>query len=84
MVMPPLDDFGVGVGLDDPPQPTIPIMAPTVTAPARSDFVFIGFLAVVRQRSLRAESPQMIAAEVAHPGALPKRKKQFTLVQSKQ
>src|SRR5580658_1222430 len=83
ILMPP-DDFGVGVALlDDPPQPAMPIMAPTVTAPARSDLVFIGFLAVVRQRSLRAESPQMIAGQMANPGALPNRKNPLPLVQSK-
>jgi hypothetical protein len=84
MVIPP-DDFGVGVVLlDDPPQPAIPTMAPMDNAPTRSDLVFIEFLAVVRQRSLRAESPQMITAEKPRPTALPNRKNHFTLVQSKQ
>src|SRR5579863_884951 len=83
MLMPPVDGVGV-VLVDDPPQPAIPIMAPTVTAPARSDVVFIRFLAVVRQRSLRAESPQMIAGQMAFPGASPNRRKPLPLVQSKQ
>src|SRR5579862_9560941 len=82
MVMPV--DLGVGVGLDDPPQPAMHTMAPMDTVPTTSDLVFIEFLAAVRQRSLRAESPQMIAAEKPCPGVLPNRTNHCTLVQSKQ
>ena len=77
IVIPP-DDVGVGVVVpDDPPQPAIATMAPMDTAPTRSVVVFIDFLAVVRQRSLRAESPQMIAAEKPCRAALPNRKNTF-------
>jgi hypothetical protein len=59
IVSPPEDGVGVGVVVD-PPQLAIPTIAPTDTAATRSDFMAMGFLVVVRQRSLRAESPPMI------------------------
>src|SRR5580698_1558779 len=81
MLIPPLEELGVGVVLeDDPPQPAIPMIAPMDKAPTRSELVFIGFLAVVRQRSLRAESPQMIPAEGTGPAPLPNRKNPLPLV----
>jgi hypothetical protein len=40
-------------------------------------------LDLVRQRSLRAESPQIIAGERPNPLPLPDREIDFTLVQSK-
>jgi hypothetical protein len=58
-VSPPEDGVGVEVVVD-PPQPAIPTIAPTETAPTRSDLMVIVFPVVMRQRSLRAESPQMI------------------------
>src|ERR1035437_8889637 len=58
-VRPPVE--GVGVEPLEPPHPAIPAMAPTERAPMRSCFIVIEILAVVCQRSLRAESPQMIA-----------------------
>jgi hypothetical protein len=81
---PPADD-AVGVALpDDAPQPAIATTAPMETAPTRSLLMVIEFLAVVRQRSLRAESPPMITVELSHRAALPNRKNDFTLIQSKQ
>jgi hypothetical protein len=80
-----VDDVGVGVELVlDPPQPAIPTIAPMERAPAKSDLMVIEILVVVCQRSLRAESPPMIAVAMANPPALPNREKGFTLVQSKQ
>ncbi len=52
-VSPPLD--GVGVTALDPPQAARPLIAPSAMAPTRSDLMVIEFLAVVCQRSLRAE-----------------------------
>ncbi len=58
-VRPPVD--GVGVGLPvDPPQPAIARMPPIDMPVTRSHLMGIGYPVVVRQRSLRAESPQMI------------------------
>jgi hypothetical protein len=75
---------GVGVEpLDDPPHPAIPTIAPAVTAPIRRCLMVIGVLGVVRQRSLRAGSSQIIAIAMINSLALPDREKDFTLVQSK-
>src|ERR1035441_6085945 len=77
----------LGVGVEpalDPPHPAIPTIAPTEIAPIRSCLMVMRFLAVVCQRSLRAESPQMIAGATGNPRALPNRENEFTLVQSKQ
>src|ERR1039457_2831414 len=83
---PPFDAVGVEPLLE-PPHPAIPAMAPTERAPIRSCFTVIEVievLAVVRQRSLRAESSQMIAVAMANPPSLPNRENDFTLVQSRQ
>jgi hypothetical protein len=63
---PPFDAVGVEPLLE-PPHPAIPAIAPTERAPIRSCFTVIEVLAVVRQRSLRAESSQMIAVAMANP-----------------
>ena len=97
-VRPPVDGVGVEP-LDDPPHPAasmascrvcnpphpaIPTIAPAVTAPIRRCLMVIDVLGVMRQRSLRAESSQMIASVTINSLALPNRENDFTLVQSKQ
>src|SRR5580704_6764026 len=76
-VRPPVDGVGVEP-LDDPPHPAIPMMAPAVTAPIRRCLMVIDVLGVMRQRSLRAESSQMIASAVINSLALPNRENHFT------
>src|ERR1022692_4486885 len=84
-VRPPLDAVGVGVdALLAGPHPAIPMIAPMERAPTRRGLLVIEFLFVVCQRSLRAESPQMIAVARTNPRPLPNRENDFTLVQSKQ
>jgi hypothetical protein len=73
---------GVGVALDEPPQPARAATAAMEMAPRMTGLADIEVLVVVRQRSLRAESPQMIAGERPDPIALPNREMDCTLVQS--
>jgi hypothetical protein len=86
IVKPPPVGDGVGVEvLGDPPQPAIPRTAPTDAAATRSDLMVMGFPVVIRQRSLRAESPpDDIAAAMANRPTSPNRENAISLVQSKQ
>src|SRR4029077_3170440 len=81
-VRPPVDGVGVEP-LDDPPHPAIPTTAPAVTTTIRSGLMLIDVLGVIRQRSLRAGSSQIIASAMINSRPLPDREKDFTLVQSK-
>jgi hypothetical protein len=81
-VSPPLDGVGVVEALD-PPQAARPLIAPSATAPTRSDLMVIEFLAVVCQRSLRAEFAADHSGRNSQAHLLPDREIDFTLVQSK-
>jgi hypothetical protein len=74
---------GVGVAvLAEPPQPARAATAAMEMAPRMTGFADMTILDVVRQRSLRAESPPMISRRGRHSTLLPNRETEFTLVQS--